>query len=169
MRISSVKVAFIILFCLSAVLSYGQKSNPDYTIELKNLRPTISLNSDTSNLIFIVTVVNHTGKRQDFGTVMHYGYKKFHSFDYYLEAIDAEGNRVDIDGEDDMDFAYDPLDENVKNYDKIVQKINSAAYYFTPGKYHIRWVYDPAGNRNNPAGGKQNPSFSNWQSITVTE
>ena len=166
MRINSIRVAITILLCFTVVNSFGQKSNPDYSIELKNLRPVISLTADTSNLIFIVTLVNHTGKRQDFGTVMHYGYKKFHSFDCYLEAVDAEGNSVDIDGEDDMDFAYDPLDENVKNYDKIVQKINSAAYFFAPGKYKIRWVYDPGSNHNNPS--KQLPSFSNWSSLTVT-
>ncbi len=166
------KLLFISLLCFAAAAHcYGQQKDPKYTIELKLLRSHISLTEDTSNLIFTVTVVNHTGNHEDFGTVIHYGYKKFHTHDFYMEAVDMDNNHVDIDGDEDMEFAYDPLDENVKHYDKISEKINTSAYQFSPGKYKLRWVYDPSGNRTTPVNEntKMPPVYSNWQLLTVTE
>ena len=170
MKSTYTKLLFIALMCLATVHCFGQQKDAKYSIELKLLRSHISLTEDTSNLIFNVTVVNHTGNHEDFGTVIRYGYKKFHTHDYYMEAVDMDNNHVDIDGDEDLEFAYDPLDENVKHYDKISEKINTSAYIFTPGKYKLRWVYDPTGNRTTPAtGDKMPPVYSNWQILTVTE
>ena len=146
-----------------------QATQANYTIEFKLLRQEINLTGENSNVIFTVTVVNHDSKPVDFGYTLDYGYKKFHSHDFYLEATDMEGNRVDIDGEDDNEFTYDPPDDNTKNVNKIVQKINSSAYYFRPGKYRLRWVYDPSANRFTPPNVKTNPVFSNWDTLTVSE
>jgi hypothetical protein len=176
---TSTKVAVILFFCFVAFhYAASAQATPqpkapakdaNYTIELKILRPEINLTGENSNIIFTVTVVNHASQPVDFGYTLDYGYKKFHSHDFYLEATDMEGNRVDIDGEDDNEFTYDPPDDNTKNVNKIVQKINSSAYYFRPGKYKLRWVYDPSANRFTPPNVKINPVFSNWDVLSVAE
>ena len=165
--ITSVTIICLLFISLNG---YSQTTTDKYKIELKLLTPTISLSGDKSNLVFTVTVTNLTSKPVDFGSTLHYGYKKYNNQDFYLEAQDKDNNKVDIDGNDDNDLFFDDPLDTTKNTNKITQKIITGAYNFSPGSYRIRWVYDPFDNLKNPnQGQKILPIYSNWEALTVTQ
>ena len=147
----------------------GQAKADKYKIDLKLMTPKISLGGESTNMVFVVTVTNQGSKPEAFGAALHYGYKKFHSQDYYMEAVDQNNAKVDIDGEEDLELFYDDQDDTSKNMNKISQKIITSAYNFTPGQYKIRWVYDPTANTKTPPNEKIKPIYSNWEAYTVTE
>ncbi len=160
----------IISSILASSIGYAQAKTDKYKIELKNMTPQISLSSEHTNLVLQVTVTNLTTKPVEFGSVLHYGYKKYHGQDYYLEAIDKDNNKVDIDGEDDNELFFDDPDDTAKNVNKISEKIITGAYNFTPGTYRIRWVYDPFNNLKNPEPvEKIPPIYSNWETLNVSQ
>ncbi len=161
--------AAILSLALISPGGYSQTTGDKYKIELKLLTPQLSLSSEKTNLVFVVTVTNQTQKPVEFGSTLHYGYKKFHSADYYLEAKNQNDIATDIDGEEDNELFYDDPEDTTKNRNKIAQKIISGAYNFTPGKYKIRWVYDPANNDKNPNRETIRPIYSNWEELNITQ
>ena len=76
--ITSVTIICLLFISLNG---YSQTTTDKYKIELKLLTPTISLSGDKSNLVFTVTVTNLTSKPVDFGSTLHYGYKKYNNQD----------------------------------------------------------------------------------------
>src|ERR1700745_1329378 len=96
-----------IIFINVPFSGYSQTKNDKYKIELKLMTPQINLNSDYTNLVIVVSVHNLGGKPEAFGTSLHYGYKKYHTQDYYLEAVDKDNNYVDIDGPEDLELYYE--------------------------------------------------------------
>ena len=168
MRSHFTRSAAIISLMLISSIAYSQ--SPKYKIELKNLTPQLSLSSDRTNLVFTVTVTNLSKTPVEFGSILHYGYKKFHSADYYLEALDQNNNKADIDGDEDNELFFDDPDDTTKNMNKISEKIITGAYNFNPGKYRIRWVYDPSANAKNPDPvEKTAPIYSNWEDLNITQ
>ncbi len=162
-------LAIISLMLISSI-GYTQSKPDKYKIELKNMTPQLSLSSDRTNLVIVVTVTNLTNKPVEFGSTLHYGYKKFNSQDYYLEAVDQNNIKADIDGEEDNELFFDDPDHTSKNINKISQKIITGAYNFTPGTYKIRWVYDPSANMKNPDPvEKMRPIYSNWETLNISQ
>jgi len=163
-------LATIISFVLISFSGISQTATPKYKIELKLMTPEISLTSDRSNIVFVVTVTNLTNKPVQFGSTLHYGYKKYNDQDWYLEAVDQNNDKYDIDGDQDNELFFDDPEDTSRNMNKISMKIITGAYNFTPGKYKIRWVYDPFNNlkNSNPAQ-KTLPIYSNWEALNVTE
>ena len=114
---------------------------------------------------FVVTVT-YLGKGDyDFGAHLEYSYKEYKDRNYYMEAIDLEGNNVKIHNIADLHWLIDPL-ESSKNVNKIVDTILTDIYRFNEGKYKIRWVYDRA---NVDKYSNQKPIYSNWETIVVTK
>ena len=170
MKISIIKSVVLIGLTIATLNGYSQSQPDKYKIELKLLTPELSLSSDRTNLVFVVTVTNLGTKPVEFGSTLHYGYKKFSSQDYYLEAVDQYNVHADIDGDEDNELFFDDPDDTTKNINKISQKIITGAYNFTPGKYKIRWVYDPSGNMKNPNPvAKTPPTYSNWETLNITQ
>jgi len=170
MKISIVKSVALLGLTIATFNGYSQSQTDKYKIELKLLTPELSLSSDRTNLVFVVTVTNLGKNPVEFGSTLHYGYKKFNSQDYYLEAVNQNDVRVDIDGDEDNELFFDDPDDTSKNINKISQKIITGAYNFTPGKYKIRWVYDPSSNMKNPNPvAKTAPTYSNWETLNISQ
>jgi len=148
---------------------YAQNKTGDYKIDLKMLKSTYSLKERGGRikLNFVVTVTNLGKDKVSFGPYLMYSYKEYKDQDYYLEATDLNGVNVNIFGNTDIDWLFDPA-EGKSNINKIVDTISTDIYVFTEGKYRIRWVYDPAGNGPAPATNVK-PIYSNWQKIEVVK
>jgi len=120
-------------------------------------------------LKFVITRINLNIQHEDFG-YMKYGYKKYHEQDYYLEATTLSGEKVDIDGNGDIDWLIDPLNGPPAKIDTSVDTLYVNVYHFNAGEYKIRWVYDPDNNSpgfKNDADKHQPPIYSNWETIEV--
>ncbi len=114
-------------------------------------------------LKFVVTMTNLKKKPFYFNEHLKFSYKEYKDWPWYLEAADMEGNPVNIFGGFDIDWIIDPTPEKY-NINKIVYTISTDIYKFGPGKYKVRWVYDPDFDKPKP---QLKPAFSDWQEIEI--
>lgn len=166
----------LLLTCITKSQTVSaQAGNPKYKIELKMLERKCVLTKESPNIArlrLVVSVTNLTGDTKNTIRDIRYSYKKYKEQDFYMEATDLNGKKVEIDGDDDIDYIVDPLGDRpgvgygeFKTTDTEVVSI----YKFKRGKYLVRWVYDPA---NNDLAGKrpsEQPVYSNWEMIEVVD
>ncbi len=130
---------------------------------------------DSSFMKFVVTIINMSAEPFDFGDHLLYQYKSrndgpnfYQKAPYYMEATDMNGFAVYLPDFADIGRIYDSHTGNGKNINKIVDTVWTGIYTYRPGKYRVRWVYDPANvfMSNKP---EQKPIYSNWETIEVTK
>lgn len=116
-------------------------------------------------LRFIVSITNLQEKPAYFGKHLKFSYKEYAEQPFYLDAVDSGGKPVNIFGGRDIDWIIAPGPDKI-NTNQIVDTISTNIYKFGPGKYKVRWVYDPDFDKQKR---KTIPSYSNWQDIEIVK
>jgi hypothetical protein len=166
------KLFTLLLFSFSCLLNQDNKisdpSTMSFSIDILQPVCSISENPTRLNVRMVVSCTNKTDRVIYVSNYM-FSYKEYRDQDYYLEALDSNGKPTSIiRSGTDIDWIIDREIIAIQKGNSYVDTLNVNIYQFRPGKYKVRWVYDPTNHKM-----KENekikfaPAYSNWADLLV--